>query len=93
MSTTDGWSKLNFASSVIRQTRSLGALVLYEYSICIVVFVNYIYDMTTLLWKSDAVVCSAWGSDETSDGSMGLRFCSAFAPPCTPVTDLNRPSK
>ena len=29
MSTTDGWLKLNFASCVIRQTRSLGALVLF----------------------------------------------------------------
>ena len=43
VSTTDGWLKLNFASCVIRQTRSLGALVLC--SICNVVFVNYIYDM------------------------------------------------
>ena len=41
---TDGWLKLNFASCVIRQTRSLGVPVLC--SICnIVVFVNYIYDM------------------------------------------------
>ena len=38
MSTTDGRLKLNFASCVIRQTRSFGALVLY--SICNVVFVN-----------------------------------------------------
>ena len=30
VSTTDGWLKLNFASCVIRQTRSLGALVLYS---------------------------------------------------------------
>ena len=30
MSRTDGWLKLNFASWVIRQTRSLGALVLYS---------------------------------------------------------------
>ena len=43
MSTTDGWLKLNFASCVIRQTRSLDALVLC--SICNMVFVNYIYDM------------------------------------------------
>ena len=43
MSTTDGWLKLNFASCVIRQTRSLGAFVLC--SICNMVFVNYIYDM------------------------------------------------
>ena len=44
MSTTDGWLKLNFASYVIRQTRSLGVLVLC--SICnILPFVNYIYDM------------------------------------------------
>ena len=43
VSTTDGWLKLNFASCVIRQTRSLGALVLC--SICNMVFVNYIYDM------------------------------------------------
>ena len=43
MSTTDGWLKLNFASCVIRKTRSLGALVLC--SICNrMVFVNYIYD-------------------------------------------------
>ena len=28
VSTTDGWLKLNFASCVIRMTRSLGALVL-----------------------------------------------------------------
>ena len=33
VSTTDGWLKLNFASCVMRQTRLLGALVLY--SICI----------------------------------------------------------
>ena len=43
MSTTDGWLILNVASCVIRQTRSLGALVLC--SICNMVFVNYIYDM------------------------------------------------
>jgi len=43
VSTTDGWLKLNFASCVIRKTRSLGALVLC--SICNMVFVNYIYDM------------------------------------------------
>ena len=44
VSTTDGWLKLNFASSVMRQTRSLGALVLC--SICnTMVFVNYIHDM------------------------------------------------
>ena len=43
MSTTDGWLRLNFSSCVIRQTRSLGALVLC--SICNMVFVNYIYDM------------------------------------------------
>ena len=30
VSTTDGWLKLNFASCVMRQTRSLGALVLYS---------------------------------------------------------------
>ena len=30
VSTTDGWLKLNFASCVKRQTRSLGALVLYS---------------------------------------------------------------
>ena len=43
MSTNDGWLKLNLASCVVRETRSLGALVLC--SICNVVFVNYIYDM------------------------------------------------
>ena len=43
MSTTDGWLELNFASCVIRQTRSLGALVIR--SICNMAFVNYIYDM------------------------------------------------
>ena len=43
MSTTDGWLKLNFASCVIRQTRSLGALALCF--ICNMVFVNYIYDV------------------------------------------------
>ena len=43
VSTTDGWLKLNFASCVVRKTRSLGALV--QYSICNMVFVNYIYDM------------------------------------------------
>ena len=43
MSTTDGWLRLNFASCVIRQARSLGALVLC--SICNMVFVNYMYDM------------------------------------------------
>ena len=46
MSTTDGWLKPNFASCVIRQTRSFtrsfGALVLYS---IFDVFVNYIYDM------------------------------------------------
>ena len=38
VSTTDGWLKLNFASCVIHQTRSLGALVLYSiyktYGVC-----------------------------------------------------------
>ena len=44
MSTTHEWLKLNFASCVIRQTRSSGVLV--SCSICIIiVFVNYIYDM------------------------------------------------
>ena len=47
MSTTDGWLKLNFASCVVRKTRSMGALV--PCSICntgtCMVFVNYIYDM------------------------------------------------
>ena len=43
MSTTDGWLKLNFASCVVRKTRSLGALVLC--SICNMVFVKYMYDM------------------------------------------------
>ena len=43
MSTSDGWLKLNFASCVIRQTRSLGALVLCF--VCNMVFLNYIYDM------------------------------------------------
>ena len=43
MSATDGWLKLNFASCVIRQTRSLRVLVVC--SICKMVFVNYIYDM------------------------------------------------
>ena len=42
VSTTGGWLKLDFARCVIRQTRSLGALVLC--SICNMVFVNYIYD-------------------------------------------------
>jgi len=32
VSTADGWLQLNFATCVIRQTSSLGALVLY--SIC-----------------------------------------------------------
>ena len=43
VSTTNGWLKLNFASCVIRKTRSLGALVLC--SICNMVFVNYIYNV------------------------------------------------
>ena len=43
VSTTDGWLTFNFASCVIRQTRSLGVLVLC--SNCNMVFVNYIYDM------------------------------------------------
>ena len=43
VSTTDGWLKPNFASCVIRQTRSFG--VLRVCSICNMVFVNYIYDM------------------------------------------------
>ena len=43
VSTTDGWLKLNLASCVTRQTRSLGKLVLY--SNCNMVFVNYIYAM------------------------------------------------
>ena len=43
VSTTDGWLKLNFASCVVRETRSLGARVLR--SICNMVFANYIYDM------------------------------------------------
>ena len=45
VSTTDGWSKLNFASCVIRQTHSLGLLVLCSvcniYGVCL----NYIYDV------------------------------------------------
>ena len=43
MSTTDGWLKLNFASCVIRKTRSLGTLVLC--SIIDMVLVNYIADV------------------------------------------------
>ena len=43
VSTTDGWLILNFASCVVRKTRSLGVLVLC--SICNMAFVNYIYDM------------------------------------------------
>ena len=43
VSATDEWLKLDFVSCVIRQTRSLGVLVLC--SICNMVFVNYIYDM------------------------------------------------
>ena len=43
MSATDGWLKFQFASCGIRQTRSLGVLVLCF--ICNMVFVNYIYDM------------------------------------------------
>ena len=43
VSTTDGWLTLNFASGVIRQTRSLGVLVLC--STCNMVFVNYTYDV------------------------------------------------
>ena len=42
-STTDWWLTLNFASCVVRQKRSLGALVLS--SISDMVFVNYIADM------------------------------------------------
>ena len=45
---------LNFASCVIRQTRSLGALVLY--SNCIMVFVNQIYDMVV-----DTQFCKFYG--------------------------------
>ena len=48
MSTTDGWLKLNFANCVIRQTRSLGALVLCSMTWCVIpgmVFVNCIYDI------------------------------------------------
>ena len=44
VSTTDGWLKLNFASCVIRQTHSLGSLVVL-YCIYNVVLVNLIYDM------------------------------------------------
>ena len=40
VSTTDGWLKLNFASCVVRQTRSLGVLVLW--SNWNMVFVNYL---------------------------------------------------
>ena len=43
MSTTDWRLKLNFASCVVRKTRSLGALEVC--SICNILFVNYIYDM------------------------------------------------
>ena len=43
LSTTDGWLTLNFASCVIRQTHSLGVLVLC--SNWNIVFVNYIDDM------------------------------------------------
>ena len=43
VSTTDGWLKLNFASCVIRQARSLGACMLC--STCNMVFVNFYYDM------------------------------------------------
>ena len=56
VTTTDGWLNLDFArcvirripgSCVIRQTRSLGALVLCSNwkTICNMVFVNYIHDM------------------------------------------------
>ena len=50
MSTTDWWLKLNFASCVVRKTRSLGALVLC--SVCNMVFVNYIYDMAVCFKKN-----------------------------------------
>ena len=43
VSTTDRCLKLNFACCVIRQTRSLGVLVLC--SICNMVLVKYIYDV------------------------------------------------
>ena len=42
MSTTDGWLHVNFDSCVIRQARSVCALVLC--SINNMMFVNYIYD-------------------------------------------------
>ena len=43
MSTTDRWLKVNFASCVIRQTRSLGVFVLCSNKN--MVFMDYIYDM------------------------------------------------
>ena len=43
VSTTDGWLKFNFASCVIRQTRSLGGLCYVPIEIWC--SVNYIYDM------------------------------------------------
>ena len=45
MSTTEAWLKLNFASCVIRQTRSSGVLVLLCFICNIITFVNYTYDM------------------------------------------------
>ena len=36
VSTTDGWLKLNFASCVVRKTRSLGALVLCSMTYCVI---------------------------------------------------------
>ena len=43
VSTTNRWLQLNFASCVIRQARSLAALVLC--SICNIKFVNHMHDM------------------------------------------------
>ena len=54
VSTTDGWLKLNFASCVVRKTRSLGALVLC--SICSMVFVNYIYVWLLILSSTNFMV-------------------------------------
>ena len=49
MSTTDGWLKLNFTSCVIRQTRSLGVLVVCSNRN--MAFVNYISTMWLLILR------------------------------------------
>ena len=68
VSATDGWLKLNFASCVVRKTRSLGARVLCSICIIIMVFSLWITSM-----MDDMVV-------DTQFHKFSVRACSMCIP-------------